>query len=314
MKAYQDHNRHFYLSPDGQVLIARNPKIKFADCWPRDLVELPDEMVPRVVEGFLKCADLYGGYSLPIYLIKEDIMSSKSNFLVILAGVIAGNYGFQKDADKAVAEGGALVGGTVVDEAAWGKLSVAERCKLARPLLSEKEAAKTQDGEGFAKSSWKVASRFKNPRPAAGEKEGKKDKPPKEPRAKGIKTLIFEMFNGAPGENKALSVEEIMAETKGTKASVTTAISDLRSVKYAGKAGTLNLVRVGDKYAREGSKQLKTAQDAAAKATKEADEKKAKDKKDADAKKAADAKAAKDAADKKAADAAAAKKKETAKA
>lgn len=292
VKAFKDHNSRFYVSPDGKVLLTRDPRVKFAERWPKDLQQLPDEMVQRVVAGFLECADKYGGFSLAISILKEHVMSSKGNFLVILAGAVAANYAFEKEAQAAIADGGPQAGGKYLSEADWDKLPVAERCELARPMLSEKEKAKTQDGEGFAKSSWKVASRFKNAKPAGNATQGADGKPAKEtkPRAKGVKTLIYEIFNGDDGDDKILSVDEIMKETNGTRASVTTAISDLRSSKYAGKQGTLNLVRVSVgteyKYAKEGSTALKTATEAAATAAKEAEAQKAKD---AEAKKKADA-------------------------
>lgn len=302
MKAYTDHNRHFYLEPVQGILLVRYPKVKFAPTWPRDLQQLSDDKVSRVVEGFLSVARERGGESLAIWYINEGaIMAGNSkNVLVALAGAIAGNYAMEKDAQAAVAKGGALEGGTLYTQEAWDKLSVEERCSLARPLLNDKEKTSTEDGEAFAKNSWKIAQRFKNPKPAKAEKTaagGKAEKPPKEPRAKGVKTLIREMFTGESGDTLHLSVEEIMERTKGTKPSVTTAISDLRSEKYCGKDGdgkcvTVNLVRVDGKYALEGSSALKAAQEREAKAAQEAEAKK-----EADKKAKADAKAAEKAAE-----------------
>ncbi len=307
MRAYRDHNSRYFIKIDELPPITRKPQIAYAKALPVSAVELEGDDAAWVLVGFLETAQRLGGDSLAIHHLKEIYMSKSKGFFAInlVALAVVHLFAFEKEAKAAVEkEGDPCHGLTIVaDEADFNKLSVEQKCGLVRPLLNEKEAAELADGPGLADIAWKVLQRFKNPKPVKGtvEKPGKSGakevKEPAAPRAKGVKTLIFEHFT----ENKDtahLSTEEIMSLVAGTKSSVTTAISDLRSSKYAGKQGTMNLVRVNGKYALEGSAiiESETAKEAEAKAAAE----KAAAEKKAAAKAAAEAKAA---ADKAAADA-----------
>ncbi len=118
-----------------------------------------------------------------------------------------------------------------------------------------------------------------------------KEAPAKPARAKGVKQLIRELF-AVPGARH--SIDDIMTLTSGTKVSVTTAISDLRSATYCKPGEPMSLTRLGDgKYALLSADEIAAAKaDAEAAKTKAAEEKKAK---------AEAAKAEKAAAEKKAA-------------
>jgi len=70
-----------------------------------------------------------------------------------------------------------------------------------------------------------------------------KEKPAPKVRTKGVKTLIRELF-AVPGARH--SVDDICKLTEGTKVSVTTAISDLRSPTYCKPGDVLNLTRLAD--------------------------------------------------------------------
>lgn len=304
MKAYRDHNSRYFISLeiDGLPPITRKPLIAYAKGLPASAVQLDEDEAAWVLVGFLNTAQNLGGDSLAIHHLKEIYMSKSKGFFVVnlVALAVVHLFAFEKDATAAIAkEGDPAFGGTIIgDEANFNALSVEQKCALVRPLLNEKEAAELVDGPGLADIAWKVLQRFKNQKPVKGTvekpgKEGKTEtKPPAEPRAKGVKTLIFEHFT-ANKDTAHLTTEEIMALVAGTKSSVTTAISDLRSPKYAGKQGTMNLVRVNGKYALEGSAIIESE------AAKEADAKAAAEKEAAAKKEAAKkAKADKEAADK----------------
>jgi hypothetical protein len=316
MKAYRDHNSRYFIKlgvEDGLAAslppITRKPRIAYAKALPISAVELEGDDAAWVLVGFLDTAQHLGGDSLAIHHLKEIFMAKSKGFFAInlVALAVVHLFAFEKEAKAAVEkEGDPCFGLTVIsDEAEFNKLSVEQKCGLARPLLNEKEAAELADGPGLADIACNVLQRFKNPKPVKGSvekpgKEGKETKAPAEPRAKGVKTLIFDHFT-ANKDTAHLTTEEIMALVNGTKSSVTTAISDLRSAKYAGKQGTMNLVRVNGKYALEGSAIIasEAAKEAETKAAaeKEAAEKKeaakkAKAEKEAEAKAAADAKTA----------------------
>lgn len=305
MRAYRDHNARYFIRfepADGlSAIITRKPYITYVRALPSSAVELEGDDAAWVLVGFLETAQRLGGDSLAIHYLKEiHMIKSKGFFVVNLAALcVVHLFAFEKEAKAAIAkEGDPCFDLNVIgDEVEFNKLTVEQKCGLARPLLNEKEAAELADGPGLADIAWKVLQRFKNPKPVKGAvekpgKEGAKEvKPPAEPRAKGVKTLIFEHFT-ANKDTAHLSTEEIMALVGGTKSSVTTAISDLRSPKYAGKQGTLNLIRVNGKYALEGSAIIDSE------AAKEAEAKVAADKVAADKKaaKAAEAKAKAEAA------------------
>lgn len=299
MKAYKDRESRYYLLLDSGRLVTRSPRVVFAKSSLESLshvTELSPDEAAWVLIGFLDTAQQSGGDSVAIHYLKEIYMAKSKGILAVNlvgeAAVIVHMFAFEKEANDAIAAEGPFKGLTLIpDEAAFNKLTVEQRCQLARPLLNEKEASTTTDGEGFAATAYKVTMRFKNPKPATGSTEGGAGKEKKEstPRAKGVKTLIFDHFT-AQKDTAHMSVEEIMTQVNGTKASVTTAISDLRSPKYAGKQGTMNLVRVNGKYAVEGSKAAETGA-AAEKEVQAAAEKAKKEKADA-AKKEKDEKAA----------------------
>lgn len=311
MRAFCDKSKYFIKigTEDGLPAnlppITRKPRIAYAKALPISAVELEGDDAAWVLIGFLETAQRLGGDSLAIHYLKEIYMSKSKGFFAVnlVALAVVHLFAFQKEADAAVAkEGDPCFGLTIIgDEADFNKLTVEQKCGLARPLLNEKEAAELADGPGLADIAWKVLQRFKNPKPVKGtvEKPGKggatETKAPAEPRAKGVKTLIFDHFT-ANKDTAHLSTEEIMVLVSGTKSSVTTAISDLRSPKYAGKQGTMNLVRVNGKYALEGSAiiegEAKKEAEAKAAAEKEAADKKAAAKAAAEAKAAADKAAA----------------------
>lgn len=262
MKAYKSFGSHFYIVYDGSKPIHMRPVIAFAKRLPEDAVELPEDEAAFVLLGLVDAATRLGGESLAIHYLMEAYMAKQKGFLCLnLAGevaVIAHIFAFETEAQKNVKEDGPFKDMTIIlDEAQFNALTVEQRCQLARPLLNASEAAGTPDGQGLADIAFKICQRFKNPKPAASDKtpaagKEKKVKPAAEPRAKGVKTLIFEHFT-ANKDTAHMTIEEIMAKVDGTKASVTTAISDLRSPKYAGKQGTMNLLRVNGKYCVEGS-------------------------------------------------------------
>lgn len=65
-------------------------------------------------------------------------------------------------------------------------------------------------------------------------------------KAKGVKAIIRELYSVA---GAAYTIEELVELTGKTKVTVSTAISDLKNEKYAGKEGVLMLTRgQGDKY------------------------------------------------------------------
>lgn len=294
MTTFYDRERHYYIEARG-ALLTTSPRVVFARKRPQFLLPVAVELVDRVLYHFNSAVDKHGGDPAAINLLQEYIMSAKGANLVVLTGAVIGNFGFPNDA---VAFAATKEGSVVLDEAAFGKLSVDERCKLSRPMLNESESAKTQDGEGFAKQAWKVAARFKNPKVT----KEKAAKPAKEsaPRKKGVKTLISEMFTTGDGPATLhLSVEEIMAATTGTKASVTTAISDLRSTTYCGKGGVVKLERIGGKYALEGGAASAKAHEAdkAVQAKVDAEKKVKKEAADAEKKAKAEAEAAEKAAE-----------------
>lgn len=304
MKAYKDHNARYYIKIEG-LTITRKPRIAIIRALPASAEELPEDDAAWVLMGFIDTAQHQGGDSVAIHHLKEIFMAKSKGFLIInmAALAIVHMYAFEKEALAAVAkEDGPFFGHTIIgNETEFAQLSVEEKCALARPLLNEKETAEVPDGQGLADIAWKVVQRFKNPKPVKGttEKPGAKEKEVKAPviRPAGVKTLIFEHFT----QNKDtahLTVEEIMATVKGSKASVTTAISDLRSPKYCGKNGIMNLVRLDGKYCLAGSAvaEKAAAAEAAAKEAAEAAKKEAAAKKAA-AKEAEAAEAAPEAAE-----------------
>lgn len=262
MIAYKDNGSHYYIVPvEGEQPIHMSPRIAFKKSLPRKVTPLIEDDAAWVLIGFLEAARRHGGDSLAIHYLQEIHMAKTKGFLCVnLAAevaVIVHMFAFQAQAHEEVAKaGGPYHGLTIIDdEAQFNALTVEQRCQLARPLLNDKESPATPDGQGFADMAFKVCQRFKNPKPVKGEQksaEGKPTKEPAAPRAKGVKSLIFEHFT-ANKDTAHMSVEEIMVTVSGTKASVTTAISDLRSPKYAGKQGTMNLVRLNGKYCLEGS-------------------------------------------------------------
>lgn len=272
MKAYRDHNARYYVKIEG-LTITRKPRIAIIKALPASAEELPEDDAAWVLMGFVDTAQHLGGDSVAIHHLKEIFMAKSKGFLIInmAALAIVHMYAFEKEALAAVAkEDGPFFGHTIIgNEVEFSALTVEEKCALARPLLNEKETAEVPDGQGLADIAWKVVQRFKNAKPVKGttEKPGakEKDKEVKAPviRPAGIKTLIFEHFTKNK-DTAHLTVEEILATVGGSKASVTTAISDLRSTKYCGKNGTMNLVRLDGKYCLDGSAVAKKAAEAEA--------------------------------------------------
>lgn len=64
-------------------------------------------------------------------------------------------------------------------------------------------------------------------------------------RRKGIKAQVRELLTAEPDTSIApkYTIDELMTQTDGTKVSIQTALSDLKSEKYAGPEGALNIVK-----------------------------------------------------------------------
>jgi hypothetical protein len=301
MEVFKDYESRYYLRIEGH-LITRTPKVEFVHGRFRTKavsVQPAEDDVLHVAAAFLQSAEELGGDSLAIYLIKEAIMAKTVILIIdVAAHLVLSKKLFEIEVKPALeANPGAQA---FASKEAFDKLSVADRCAIARPYLNDKEKDNTPDGEGFAAQAWKIANRFTNPKPAKAEKTPAAGKEKKEaaPRAPGVKSKIADLFTKGDGpDTMHLSVDEIMAKVEGTKASVVTAISDLRSAKYCGKGGIVNLTLVGGKYALAGGKAEAVAKEAQVSVDKaEADKK-------AEAKKAKEEAAAKAKADKEAKDA-----------
>ncbi|HEY6020016.1 MAG TPA: hypothetical protein VIY48_08980 [Candidatus Paceibacterota bacterium] len=298
MEVLKDYESRYYLRIEGH-LITRTPKVEFVHGRFHSKaasIQPAEDDALHVAAAFLQSAEELGGDSLAIYLIKEAVMAKTSILIINVAThTIVAKKLFEVEVKPALEANPGTQAFASADE--FNKLSVAQRCAIARPYLNDKEKDNTPDGEGFAAQAWKIANRFTNPKPPKAEKTPAAGKEKKEaaPRAPGVKTKIADLFTKGDGPDTLhLSVDEIMAKVEGTKSSVVTAISDLRSAKYCGKGGVVNLTLVGGKYALAGGKAEAKAKEAQVAIDKEEADKKAaakKAKEDA----AAKAKAEKDA-------------------
>ena len=63
----------------------------------------------------------------------------------------------------------------------------------------------------------------------------------------GVKQVLREKFSRS-GVVTTKQIDQIAAESNVTRATVLTAMSDLKNAKYAGKAGPLNNQKDGDSY------------------------------------------------------------------
>jgi hypothetical protein len=90
------------------------------------------------------------------------------------------------------------------------------------------------------------------PRVAAKPSARKEAKPPqaKVGRTPGVKAQVAALLLAGG----TYTLEELLKETRATKVTLQTALSDLRSEKYCGPTGRLNIVQVDGKYslAKEG--------------------------------------------------------------
>jgi len=234
----------------------------------------------RIVEAFLLAAATYGGDPIAINLIKEHFIMAKILVIDTHEKAVKGIFGSQKKADEvitAAGEGHHLV--VCADKEAFEALHEDVRKHIA----NSNENVATLPKQEKLERAYEVAC-------------AKPEAPAKPARAKGVKSLIRELFAVADARH---SLEDIMKLTGGTKVSVTTAISDLRSTTYCKPGEPLSLTRLPD-----GNYALVSAEAAAAEKAKvaaEAEAAKAAKKAEAEAVKAEAA--AKKAADKAAADA-----------
>lgn len=110
--------------------------------------------------------------------------------------------------------------------------------ELYNSLSPLKLGSRAKDKAKVAQKVWELAKKLMVEKPAAVKNNTASAE--KEVKKVGIKQQLREMF--VAGEKATL--EELLAKFgEDKKASITTALSDLKSKKYAGEGGALNIVK-----------------------------------------------------------------------
>ena len=234
--AFIDSRGKYYLR-SGSFTFHRTPLVHIILNPPRmEKCITADSDLHRVVDAFLEAAVKYGGDTIAINLIKELSIMAKSKILVIDAkgkrvhAITASAEAAATSIAEAGEEGAGFKVVSTTEE--FAALSQSVRVAIACTNI---DVASMPVEEQLTRA-YEVAC-----------KPVKVAKTPKPARAKGVKSLIRELFSIAGARH---TVEEICALTAGTKVSVATAISDLRSAKYCTPGDPLPLTRLSDsKYA-----------------------------------------------------------------
>jgi hypothetical protein len=266
--AYIDSSKHYFIRVGGYA-IHRTPTIQILLKPPRmEKCFTAGDEFHRIVEAFLKAAENYGGDPIAINLIKEHYTMSKSKHIIVsiaLASVLSHHAHATKAAEALAAAGEGHV--HIKSKEEFDALPEAVRLSIAD---TNKDVA-TLPNDVKLERAYEVAIT----KPAI-----EKVAPPA--RAKGVKSLIRELFT-VPGASH--SVDDIMSLTGGTKVSVTTALSDLRSPTYCKPGEPLSLTRLpSGKYELIAPEEAEAAK---AKIAEEAEAAKAAKKAEAEAAKAA---------------------------
>ena len=280
MYAFIDRERHYYVVVGGFTM-HRAPSVKIVNSPPR----MEERYVPshpmfeKVVQSFLRAAEVNGGDPIAINLLKEHYTMSKNRIFILSialvpALLVVGVVGTPKKATEIIGDNAELKAVKTKEEFE----ALPEVTRLLVADLDTKVA--TLDNTSKLERAFEVLSKYEMPVDT-------------KPRTKGVKSLIRDLF---AVEGARHTVAEIVTLTGGTEVSVKTALSDLRSATYCKPGEPLNLTRLPT-----GSYALLSPEQVAAEKEKLAKEKADKEKADKEAK---DAEKAKKAEEKKLADAA----------
>ena len=183
----------------------------------------------RIADAFVKAAETYGGDPIAVNLIKEYSIMAKILVIDTEAKKVHSTVGSKKKADSILAEAGEghhLVIAANKDE--FDALHEDVRSHIAKTNANVATLPHEEQLERAYEVATTKVEAVNQPKPST---------------SKGVKVLIRQLF---AVEGARHSIEDVMHLTEGSKSSVTTAISDLRSPKYCKPGEPLRLTRLPD--------------------------------------------------------------------